>query len=239
MPIKRIQRIAAIIFLACLISPIIIVFSSYLISFLQSKIEEFAYTWQAQSHVIIAAIRHHSIAWISSVLGSIIISKIIPIIWKKLPQANNRYLLIGWIITLVYYSGFSLLATGQHTTLYCERIQDTCELNRAGLWWSKTEQLSLHKLRGAYIQVNRSDDSTTERVALVTDRGDIPMTYLSYSPGWQSETARQINAFVVEPSQKFLRVREDNLWISVIAGIIMIIISSTFLVSYISVMWKN
>jgi hypothetical protein len=112
-------------------------------------------------------------------------------------------------------------------------------LNRTGLWWSKKEQFPLHKLQGAYVRVDRSDDGTTEQVALLTDRGDIPVTYSSYSPGRQSETARQINAFVMAPNQKNLQVREDNLWISVIAGIIMMTIGGIPLLGYISEMWKG
>ncbi len=238
MPIKRIQRIAAIVFLACLISPIAVVFCSYLISFFQAKIEETIYDWKTQPHVIIATIRYQAIAWMTGLFGSIVFPRIASIIWRKLLRFDGQYLLMGLMIFL-FCSGSLCLATGQSTTLYCDRIQDTCELNRTGLWWFKKERFSVRKLQGAYTQVDRSDDGTTERVAILTDRGEIPMTYSSYSPGWQSETARQINAFVMAPSQKNLQVREDNLWISVIAGIIMMMISSTILVSHIPAIWKR
>jgi hypothetical protein len=238
MPIKRIQRIAAIVFLVCLISPIVIIFSSYLLGFIQSKIEEVIYTWRTQHQVIIAAIHYRAIAFLTGLLGLIIMPRIASFVWRKLLRFNDLYLVMGLIIAL-FCSGFLLLATGQHSTLYCERIKDNCELNRTGLWWSKKEEFSLHKLQGAYVRIDRSDDGTTERVALLTAQGDIPMTYSSYSPGSQSETAKQINAFVMEPSQKFLQVREDNLWMSVIVGIIIMIISGIPLVGYISAIWKH
>ena len=227
MPIKRIQRIAAIIFLFCLISPILIIFISHLIELFKVKSEEIIYTWATQSHVIIATIRYHAIAWITGLLGLIVFPRLRSIVWVKLLRFNSHYLFVGLMIAL-FCSGCFTLASGQHTTLYCERIQGTCELNRMGLWWSKKEQFSLYELRGAYVRVTHSDDTTNERVALVTERGDIPMTYSS-SPGWQSETARQINAFVTKPNQKILQVRQDDLWISVIGGIIMMMISSTLL----------
>ena len=238
MPIKWIQRLAAIIFLVCLISPIAIVFCSYLIGVFQAKIEGAIYAWKTQPHVIIAAIRYHAIAWMTGLFGLIVFPRVASIIWRKLLRFDSQYLLMGLMIFL-FCSGSLCLATGQSTTLYCDRIQDTCQLNRTGLWWSKKERFSVHKLQGAYTQVDRRDDGTTERVALLTDRGEIPMTYTSYSLGWQSETARQINAFVMAPSQKNLQVREDNLWISVIAGILMMTISGIPLFGYISKMWKG
>jgi hypothetical protein len=238
MPIKRTLRIAAIIFLVCLISPIIIAFSSYLLTFLQNKAEDIIYNWKTQPHVIIATMRYRTLAWIIGLLGLVIIPKITSIIWRKLLRFDGQYLLMG-VLMAWFCFGFSFLATGQHTTLDCERSQDICELNRTGLWWSKKENFSLHKLQGAYVMVDRSDDGTTERVALLTAQGDIPMTYSSYSPGQQSETARQINAFVMEPSQKSLQVYEDSLWISIIAGIIMMTIGGIPLLGYISEMWKG
>jgi hypothetical protein len=127
MPIKRIQRIAAILFLVCLISPIVIIFSSYLLTFLQTKAEKVIYTWRTHPHVIIAMIRYHAIAWVTGLFGLIIFRKLRSIIWRQLSQLNGRYLLIGIIIVL-FCGSFSFLASGQSTTLYCERIRDTCEL---------------------------------------------------------------------------------------------------------------
>lgn len=236
MSIKHIRRIVAIAFLTFLISPVIIILianiSSYFLKYWQSQYEDILNYWKTQPHVMIATIRYRAIAWVLGIVGAIIISKVTPVIFRRLERVNDRYLLMGGMFALFIF-GLLLLSSGQHTTLYCERIEDTCNLSRTGIWWSKTEQFSLKKLQGAYIQVDRSDDGTTERVALLTAQGDIPMTYLSYSPGWQSETAKQINYFVMQPTQKYLQVYENDRWISLIVGIIITIISSWILVKYI------
>ncbi|WP_144051058.1 hypothetical protein [Calothrix sp. PCC 6303] len=114
----------------------------------------------------------------------------------------------------------AILSTGQRSTLNCERSKNICELERAGLWWSKTQQFSLKTLRGAYIQVDGTGDNTAERVALLTLQGEIPITYMSYSPGLQRETSSKINFFVKNLEQESLRVYEDDRWISVLLFIV-------------------
>jgi hypothetical protein len=219
---KHIRKIAAIIALALLASPIIIILIDY-------NIQNILNSWQTQPQVMTARMRYQVINWILGIVASIVIAKVAPIVFDRLSRFNKKYLSIFGICSLLLL-GIFFLSVGQHTVLYCERIKDTCSLTRTGLWWSKNEQFSLQNLQGAYVRVDNSGDSTTEQVAIVTSQGDILMTDLSYSPGWQSETARQINDFVMKPDRKSLQVYEDDRWISITMGIIITLVSIVVLV---------
>jgi hypothetical protein len=125
-----------------------------------------------------------------------------------------------YMSSLYLLLGISLLSFGQDTVLYCQRSTDTCNLNKTGLFWSKAQQFSVHNLRGAVVE----GDGDTDKVTIVTSGETIPMTDISYSPGGQSETARQINNFVQQKNHESLRVYENTLVMSVILGIFIIIV---------------
>ncbi len=116
---------------------------------------------------------------------------------------------------------------GQVTTLTCERVEPTlgsCQLISEGLLGSSSRQIPLPTLKGASVEtktsqstgssrLNRTGVTYTYRVILLTESGQIPFTsYSSSGKASKSSIASKINAFVKNPNQRLLTVKQDERW---------------------------
>jgi hypothetical protein len=202
MSAQNIRRIAAITFLVFLIGPIIVIL-------IANSSPSLMNSWQTQPQVMAAKMRYQLISGILAIVGSIVFAKIAPIVFDRLSRLNRRYLIIGGFFVSSVLSVI-LCSQGQQIVLNCERVRDTCQLTRTGFWWSKNEEFAIKKLQGAYVRTSGNSESTSEQVALVTSDGEIPMMYLSSTPDGQTEMAKQINAFAIDPTRSSLQISEDD-----------------------------
>ena len=115
---------------------------------------------------------------------------------------------------------------GKRVTLQCDRIQPdqvACELTATSILGTQSTAIPQGQLKGAEVQkssrVNTSSNSKTYRIVLVTQTGRIPMTR-AYTLGkkGKQDKANQIDAFLRNPAQKSLTVRQDNRWTAYILG---------------------
>ncbi|NJR31899.1 MAG: hypothetical protein HC778_02260 [Chamaesiphon sp. CSU_1_12] len=72
-------------------------------------------------------------------------------------------------------------------------------------------------------------DNPSEQVAIVTSEGEIPMMYLSSTLGGQTEVAKKINAFTIDPSQSSLQLTQDDRPLVLIFSIIVPIVTISML----------
>jgi len=131
------------------------------------------------------------------------------------------------------------LTIGQHSLLTCDRLepkQVECELKTKSFLAERTMRIPVGHLQQAEVEVNRDGDGDTYRAALITQSGRVPLTDV-YSAGIginHRGKVEQINAFLQNPEQMTLTVREDYRWfgylfggIFVIAGGVIIFMSLT------------
>ncbi|MCG9890666.1 MAG: hypothetical protein MH252_06300 [Thermosynechococcaceae cyanobacterium MS004] len=214
---KYIRRIAAITCLFFCLGLVAISLVHVLIPYLLKF-------WENNYQVETATIKYRVI---SLIIGTVVSVVFYITARTILPRSKIKKLAFATItIVMFFVLCLAILSSVQRSTLNCERSRNICELERAGLWWSKTQQFSLKTLRGAYIQVDGTGDNITRRVALLTFQGEIPMTYTSYSPGLQHETSSKINFFVKHLEQESLQVYEDDRWMSVLFFIVIGILFS-------------
>jgi hypothetical protein len=218
--IRRIAAITCLFFCIGLMAVSLIhVLTPYLLKF-----------WENNYQIVTAAIKYRVISLIIGTAISVVLYRVTCTILPGSKVKKLAFITIANITLFVLC--LAILTSVQRSTLNCERSTNICELERAGLWWSKTQQFSLKTLRGAYIQVDGTGDNTTGRVALLTFQGEIPMTYTSYSPGLQHETSSKINFFVKNLQQKSLQVYEDDRWIPVLVFIVIGILFSIMILLF-------
>lgn len=211
---KSFPRLVAVTILMILIIPVIGTVAIGLIPYLFDSA-------LLQHQVMFSIIQFMVIAFIIGNVAPLLSNKVFP----HLFGFSSKNLYIARSLMCIFLS-FSMFSLGEQATLHCERSTESCELKRIGLWWSRSHLFPLHDLRGAYVQVDFSGES--RRVALLTSRGDITMTLLPSSPGFQQETAMQVNMFVNKLNQESLQVYEDNRWISWILAPVLLIGSILF-----------
>ena len=224
---KQISQILAIIALVLFVSPVILI-TIYILS------PPILDSWQTQPQVMAASVRYHLMSWMLGIVGSIVLVKVGTILFDRLSRFNRRrYVILGGFFVSSVLSVI-LCSQGQQTVLNCKRVRDTCKLNRTGFGWSKSEQFAIKTLQGAYVRINKNDDSISEQVAIVTSDGEIPMMYLSSTIGGQTETAKKINAFAIDPTQSSLQVSIDDRTNVLIISIIIPIVSILFLYLFVA-----
>ena len=225
---KKVHQILAMIALILFISPVILItidsLSPHILNSWQTQYRDWLNSWQTQPHVMAATMRYHLISWLLGIVGSIVLVKVGTILSDRLSRFDRQYVILGGFFVSSLLSVI-LCSQGQQTVLNCERSRNTCQLTRMGLWWSKSEEFAITKLHGAYVRTSRNSDNPSEQVALVTSDGEIPMTYLSSTPGGQPEIAKKINSFAIDPTQSSLQVAEDDRTIVLIFAIIIPIVS--------------
>lgn len=218
--IRRIAAITCLFFcLGLMAVSLIHILTPYLLKF-----------WEDNYQVVTATIKYRVISLIVGTVVSVLFYIVTCNIFTRSKVKKLTFIAIASITLFVLC--LAILSSVQRSTLNCERSRNICEIERAGLWWSKTQQFSLKTLRGAYVQVDGTGDNTTRRVALLTFQGEIPMTYTSYSPGLQHKTSSKINFFVKHLEQKSLQVYEDDRWISVLLFIVVGIIFSIMILLF-------
>ena len=235
---KQISQILAIIALVLFVSPVILItiyiLSPPILDFWQTQHRDLLNYWQTQPQVMAASVRYHLMSWMLGIVGSIVLVKVGTILFDRLSRFNRRrYVILGGFFVSSVLSVI-LCSQGQQTVLNCKRVRDTCKLNRTGFGWSKSEQFAIKTLQGAYVRINKNDDSISEQVAIVTSDGEIPMMYLSSTIGGQTETAKKINAFAIDPTQSSLQVSIDDRTNVLIISIIIPIVSILFLYLFIA-----
>jgi len=120
------------------------------------------------------------------------------------------------------------LTIGQHSLLTCDRLepkQVECELKTKSLLAERTTRIPVGHLQQAEVEVNRDGDGDTYRVALITQAGRVPLTEV-YSAGIgfnHRGTVEKINAFLQDPEQMTLTVKEDYRWFGYLFGGIFVI----------------
>jgi hypothetical protein len=232
MSAKQIHQILAIIALILFVSPVILVIihllSPHILNSWQTQYHDLINSWQTQPQVMAASMRYHLNDWLLGIVCSIVFAKIAPIIFKWLSRFKRRYIIFGGFFISSALSVI-LCSQGQQIVLNCERVRDTCQLTRTGFWWSKNEEFAIKKLQGAYVRTTKNSDSTSEQVALVTSEGEIPMMYLSSIPDGQTEMAKKINAFAIDPTRSSLQISADDRTNVLIIAIIIPIVSIPFL----------
>ncbi len=111
---------------------------------------------------------------------------------------------------------FVMTVFGRASTLTCRRVEPTqgkCELAESGLLGSQSQEIPLTGLQGAKVETSSSSDGDTYRVALLTRDGNIPLTSI-YSSGYEAKqaSASRVDAFVSNPGEALLTVRDDSRW---------------------------
>ena len=235
---KKFHQILAIIALILFISPVILITidisSPHILDSWQTQHRDLLNSWQTQPHVMAASMRYHLMSWLLGIIGSIVLVKVGTILFDRLSRFDRQYVILGGFFVSSLLSVI-LCSQGQQTVLNCDRMRDTCKITRTGFWWSKNEEFAINKnLQGAYVRTHKDSDSTSEQVALVTSDGEIPMMYLSSSLGGQTETAKKINAFAIDPTQSSLQVSADDRPNTLIVAIIIPIVSILFLYLFVA-----
>jgi hypothetical protein len=118
-------------------------------------------------------------------------------------------------------AGVFPLLFAESTTLECSRGTGDCVLERSQLIGAGSDSFPISAIEEARLDISRGDDSTTYRVMVRTQVGDFPLT-LSYTSNRQGNDrqVRQINNFLVDPSQTQLSISNDNwIWMFLIAAI--------------------
>jgi hypothetical protein len=102
---------------------------------------------------------------------------------------------------------------GGSTRLECDRPSNLCTITRQNLLGERQHIFALDNLLGAEVDHNRSRNggSSTFRVVLQTQEGDLPLTTLSTpGRGIRQGIVEQIEGFLANPEQLSLAVQEDN-----------------------------
>ncbi|MCS6812096.1 MAG: hypothetical protein NZ772_00750 [Cyanobacteria bacterium] len=117
----------------------------------------------------------------------------------------------------------AILILGEVAILTCTRLEPSqvaCKLTNGRLLGKQVTQIPAGKLQRADVSVAKDDDDgDTYRVVLVTETGTIPLTW-AYSSGQRGkrQKAEQINAFLANPEQTTLTVRQDDRWFAYLVG---------------------
>lgn len=116
----------------------------------------------------------------------------------------------------------AILFFGEVAILTCTRLeplQVVCKLTNSSLLRKRITQIPLGELQGADVQVNEDSDGDTYRVVLITKSDTIPLTSV-YSSGQHGKRkkAEQINAFLANPEQTTLTIRQDDRWMFYLGG---------------------
>jgi hypothetical protein len=118
--------------------------------------------------------------------------------------------------------GLLRLAFDYHTaTLSCQRSQEkpgNCQLVRSHLLGSNIQEIQLAALQGA--KVERYGYKT--RVVLLTNVGNVPFTANSTNWGNKDAVASDINYFVKNAKNPWLRLSQDDRWLGWTGGIFLL-----------------
>jgi hypothetical protein len=121
------------------------------------------------------------------------------------------FLTIGLLVGLVFAKQYAF---------ECERLspqtdEGNCELTAAGFRGTETTSFPISELQGARVASNydSEDRSTTYRVEILTERGELPITPV-WSSGQQSkqEMADEIEQFAQNQSISNLAIAQDDRW---------------------------
>jgi hypothetical protein len=122
------------------------------------------------------------------------------------------FLAVGLAIGLMF---------GKEHTFECVRLtpqtdEGTCELVSAGVRGDvEVQTLPISELQGARVasHYDSDDGTTTYRVELLTERGDIPLTEVwSSGQSGKQQNAQDIEQFVQDQSITTLTIAQDDRW---------------------------
>ncbi|MEG4572518.1 hypothetical protein QUA56_07430 [Microcoleus sp. N3A4] len=123
---------------------------------------------------------------------------------------------------LLMVFGLFWLAFDYHkTTLICQRLQakqGNCQIVRSNLLGSNIQEIQLASLQGAKVQ----RCGYKSRVVLLTSVGDVPFTANSTTWGNKQAVASEINFFVKNAKNRWLRLSQDDRWCGCIGGLFML-----------------
>ncbi|MEG4395195.1 hypothetical protein [Microcoleus sp. BROC3] len=122
---------------------------------------------------------------------------------------------------LMAFGLFWLTFDYHKTTLSCQRLQakqGNCQLVRSNLLGSNIQEIQLASLRGAKVEKS----GYKSRVVLLTSVGDVPFTANSTTWGNKDAVASDINFFVKNAKNRWLRLSQDDRWLGWIGGIFLL-----------------
>lgn len=128
-------------------------------------------------------------------------------------QISPSFFLLFFGIVFTLTGLFLLYQSTWTTTFTCHRQetgQGQCELSESTPLGTKTQTISVNEVHGATVERPNISDTgpKSDRVNIITSKGDIPLT--SYYGGLEDnyEIADQINAFVSDPSMPTLTIQK-------------------------------
>ncbi len=160
----------------------------------------------------------------------------------KLEDKNNflsRFFISLFGIPFVLGGLAVLIFFDKLTTLKCHRLEPTqvaCEVIASGLFGKKITSIPAGQLQSATVEVNRTSDGGSYRIALITKNKTIPFTFLYHSGTGKYQKAKQINAFLNNPQQMSLKIQEDDRWLAYPLGGVFALVGGGIIFG--SLMWK-
>jgi hypothetical protein len=109
-------------------------------------------------------------------------------------------LFIGWGL---FYPLKGVYSWSMQSTLTCSRSQNICQLSHRGITGLRTEEFLVQNLKSAEVGIGVDSPPL---VILKTSRGKKTMTFNPDADG----ASFQVNAFISNPKQEFLRVEQSN-----------------------------
>jgi hypothetical protein len=116
------------------------------------------------------------------------------------------------ILICVIMGAACIISSFSVTILTCQRQAPTtgsCQLVDTNLLWHNQSTIPLDTLQGASVRSYFSGKTTTYRIILFTQTGEIPITN-SISKGEQEDIAFQIDTFIKNSNQKSLEVSDHS-----------------------------
>jgi hypothetical protein len=132
-------------------------------------------------------------------------------------------IVMGLIFTIVGVSVAVFLP--EKASLTCDRTTQRCELDK-GVWWNRSQTtFPLAQLQSATVQTNRRRKTRLYGVQLNTSTKTIRLTETkSLDKDSKQKTADQINAFVKNPTERSLQIKQDdNALLLVFGGVLLIV----------------
>jgi len=129
---------------------------------------------------------------------------------------------------------FIILYMGKINILECQRRlseEISCVLSRKGLLGEEIINLKKGQLQQAKLGINRSDNSNTYRVNLITKKGITPLTEV-YSSGLKGKRNHidQINRFINNPSNSSLIIIQDERWFAYPFGGVFVLVGAGLMI---------
>ncbi len=132
----------------------------------------------------------------------------------------------SWMVSILCMLTGSLsllsLFVGGTQTLSCDRTTQRCELEHSTVLSTTSNSFALSSLEEANVDISAHADGETYQVVLRTSEGTLLLTRYSQPDQGQSRIANQhaqaINAFINNPNQASLFMRQSDHWFGLLIG---------------------